>query len=170
MARVQSVFQENRFQQGVFQDEWGKNVFQRNVFQDNAFDVETFILRIINEGLTIAGTRLDVLYKNLKKFINEGIDISHVTGYLRGRIQRISETIKLGIDEILQNNVFQQNSFQVSNEAVKIHGMVKKINESILVSGIRKAKVGIRVFVNETVEFAESILPVSYTHLRAHET
>ena len=108
MARVESVFQENRFQQGIFQDEWGRNTFQRNVFQDNSFDIETFILRIITEGITVAGTRLDVLFKNLKKYINEGVDVSHVGHYIRGRIQRVSETIKLVIDEIFQFGVFSR--------------------------------------------------------------
>ena len=101
MARVQAVFQDNAYQTTAFQDQtWGNSGFQRSIFQDNVFDINTYLIKFINENLSI--TAVKSRFKSLVRLINE--------------------SVRVGVSALraFQLNVFQRNAFQIPEETREI--------------------------------------------------
>lgn len=89
--------------------------------------------------------------------INEGVEVSLIVSYIRGRIKVIAENITVAI-EAWQPNIFQQDVFQAHKESVKIQGFVKRINEILEISGVKRKVLVIKKIINEALELSESIL------------
>ena len=90
--------------------------------------------------------------------INEGVEVSLIVSYIRGRIKVIAENITVGAIESWQPNIFQQDVFQAHKESVKIQGFVKRINEILEISGVKRKVLVIKKIINEALELSESIL------------